>query len=152
LADAGSLIVGAVRAVAGLIGTAVTLIQGRPRLTIEGDWGVSLSRNMKLTVRNPGPRDATIQDLYLRVRSHKLGTQTVRIANHLTYEGKGEGGLPRRIASGDPAEFNVMLGLLDIALRDRGYEGSCGITPVVEDGLGKAYKGSAVTYNIPQSA
>jgi len=149
LADIGSLVVGAVRAVAGFIGTVVGLQRDRPRLTIESDWGVSLSGNLRITVRNPGPRDATMDDLYLKVRSFKLGTQTVRIA-HLTYEGKGEGGLRRRIASGDRVHFNLMLHLLDKVLKQRGYEGSCGVTPVVKDGLSKAYKGPSVTYTIPQ--
>jgi hypothetical protein len=147
LADTGSLVVGAVRAVTGFIGAVVGLQRDRPRLTVESDWGVSLSGNLRITVRNPGPREATMDDLYLKVRSYKLGTQTVRI-DHLTYEGKGEGGLRRRIASGDRTHFNLMLDLLNIVLKQRGYEGSCGVTPVVKDGLGKAYKGLSVTYII----
>ena len=146
LADIGSL-GGAVRAVARLIGTVVRLQRDRPRLTIESDWGVSRSGNLRITVRNPGPRDAAMEDLYLKVRSHRLGTQTVRIPQ-LTYEGRGVGGLRRRITSGDRAHFNLMLGLLDIVLKERGYEGICGVTPVVKDGLGKAYKGPSITYTI----
>jgi hypothetical protein len=92
-----------------------------------------------------------MEDLYLRVRSHQLGTQTVRIA-HLTFEGLGEGGLGRRIASGDRARFNLLLDLLDIRLKQRGYEGPCGVKPVVKDGLGNAYLGAQVAHTIPQTA
>jgi hypothetical protein len=89
-----------------------------------------------------------MEDLYLRVRSPTLGMQTVRIA-HLTFEGSGQGGLDRRIASGDRAHFNLMMDLLNIRLKQCGYEGSCGVTPVVRDGLGNAYLGAQVTHTIP---
>jgi hypothetical protein len=147
--DIGSWIVGAVRAVPSLLAAAGSWHLGGPRLTVESDAGVILPGNMKITVRNPGPREATIQDLHLQVRSHKLGPQTVELAN-LVYEGKGNKGLPRRIRSGKSANFNLMLGLLDPVLRERGYEGSCGLRPIVEDGLGNRYKGASVPYNIPE--
>ena len=83
LVNIGSLIIGGIRALTGLL----NLQGGRPRLTVEGDWGVSLKGNLRITVRNPGPQAATIEDLYLKVRSPIMGTQTVRLTN-LSYEGK----------------------------------------------------------------
>jgi hypothetical protein len=124
----------------------VRLHQARWRLTIEADWGWIHSGNLKTTVRNPGPRDARIEDLYLVVRSSEMGTRPVKIA-HMISQGKTS--LPKRIASGDPAYFDIMLDLLNLRLKQLGFEGLCRITPVVKDGLGKAYKGSAVAHQIP---
>jgi hypothetical protein len=143
LADIGGAVVGAVRALVGLLGSAVGRYRGRWRLTVEADWGWIHPGNLRITVRNPGPRDARIENLYLVVRSPELGTHTLRIAN-LTYQGKAS--LPQRIAAGAPAHFDMPLSLLDMRLKEVGDEGLCRITPVVEDGLGKAYRGSAVPY------
>jgi hypothetical protein len=118
----------------------------RPRLTIEADWGKITLGNLGLTVRNRGPKDARMERLYLMVHSSKLGSRSVQIVG-LPYIEKKD--IPKWIASGEPAYFNVVLDLLDLRLRVVGYEGRCRITPVVEDGFGNVYKGASVGHDVP---
>ncbi len=146
MADVGGWIVGAARGATGLLGAVVGWYRGRPRLTIEADWGKILPGNLGLTVRNRGPKEARIERLYLMVHSSKLGSRSVKIVG-LPYIDKRD--IPKWIASGEPAYFNVMLDLLDLRLKVVGYEGRCRITPVVEDGLDNVYEGASVVHHVP---
>ena len=142
--DIGSVIGGALRTVFGSLGAVLNWYRERPRLTVDADWGLSTPGTLILTVRNPSPRSARIERLYLVVYSARHGTRTISVPP-LFFQTET---LPKWIASGEPARFFAALQLLERRLENYGYEGSCRITPVVEDGLGNAYKGSPVAYDI----
>lgn len=139
-------IVGTARGAVDLLSAVVGWHRERPRLTIEADWGKLLPNNLVLTVRNRGPKEARIERLYLMVHSSKLGSRALKIVG-LPYIEKND--IPKRIASGEPAYFNVMLDLLDLRLKVVGYEGRCRLTPVVEDSSDNVYKGASVVHDVP---
>ena len=146
MADVGGWIVGAARGAAGLLKAVVGWHRSRPRLRVEGDWGVSSPGTLTLTVRNPGPRSMRIERLYLVVYLSRNGTRTISVPTLFLQTES----LPKWIAPGEPARFYALLQLLTRRLKHHGYESRCRITPVVEDGLGNPYKGTPVAYDIPQ--
>jgi hypothetical protein len=148
-------------AVTGVLGFVLGLINlylrwedRRPRLTITAEvvphrYNENDPRGI-LTVVNMGQVEATIEFLWVVVK-RKGVSQTTELALHKRVT-KGAG-IPKRILPGERASYEYSFRNLILEFKWKGYEeGLYLLTPVVEDGRGNRYKGTAIRHNYSPDA